>query len=269
MEKANEIRLFVVIYDTSELLPHFLEYYSKIGVTKFNIGIAYNAQQDNDLVDKVKSYCSNYNCSFIIKKLQKYIDNKQEIEFLLKQQDPYLNDDFIIYCDLDEFIEYPAPIVEIIDGMKKQNIWCIKGDFIDRISQDGTLKSVLPNIDIGVQFPIGVDLTKKILKGCCQKVILHKGIVPLSCSGHHNTKFGYLDKWPIGSQNEYSVHHFKWNVNLLKKILAKMTDSYSNSVYRKEQQRFIDFYNKNNNISMDDLNPRFLGQLKHFNKGQL
>lgn len=265
--------LHTIVYDNPlnrdpKLLPHFLNHYNKIGVTKFVIAVIYYDDKQTDIVDYVKTYCQNYDA--LIFPLKKNIigSHKDNIEKFLKTQYYVKNDEYIIYADIDEFFEYPAPISEIISEMNKQNIWCIASHFNDRISSDGLLIDIANNIDLGEQFPLGGTITKNILNTITQKVILQRGRVILKDAGHHDTKIGKLDKYPIGNESEYYVHHFKWNANLISQINHRLKHNYSHHWYRSEQKRFMDYYISNNNkinIQDQNLDIKYYGKLKYFN----
>jgi hypothetical protein len=276
MEKTNKInhrlQLHTIVYDDiyepPKLLPHFLEHYNRIGVTEFIIGVVEYINFDTNIVDIVKEYSDNYNVKIL--PIKKDIDRSEKgpIEKYLKNKHYVDKDEYIIYADLDEMFEYAAPMDEILTQMNKQNIWCIKSNFCDRISDDGSLKNIDLYTNLGEQFPIGTDLTKNIVKTVTQKVILQRGRVVLQNAGHHDTIVGKLDLWPIGNKNDYIVHHFKWNSTLLNRIKHRLVHKFSHKWYNQEQMRFLDFFEKNNYTIPTDhelLNSRYLGKLRYFN----
>lgn len=275
MEKINQInrqlQLHTIVYDdldsTPKLLPHFLRHYSNIGVTEFIIGVVIYEGFSTDIFDLVSSYCKNYNVKLIGFTKNIYKSEKELIEKHLKDKYYVNKDEYIIYADIDEFFEYPAPMSEILEQMDKKNIWCISSNFCDRISLDGSLKDIDPEIDIGLQFPLGTTLTQNILKTITQKVILQRGRVILKNAGHHDTLVGKLDRWPIGDKSQYSVNHFKWNGSLLNRIKHRLEHRFSHMWYSQEQVRFLNFFQENNNIIPIDnklLNTKYLGKLRYF-----
>lgn len=265
--------LHTIVYDNPlerdpKLLPHFLNHYSKLGVTEFIIAVIYYQDNETEIVDYVRNYCKEYNASIFPLKKSIIGSHKDDIEKYLKSKHYVKPNEYIIYADIDEFFEYPAPMSEIIDEMNKQNIWCICSNFNDRISSDGSLVDIVENINLGKQFVLGCTITNKILQGWTQKVILQRGRVVLQSAAHHDTKSGMLDRYPIGNKSQYFIHHFKWRSGLIEQIEHRLKNKYSSTIYTNEQKRFMDYYRFNNNkININDkkLNIKYYGELKYFN----
>ena len=192
--------LITSIYHRYDILPHFLEFYSKKGVDKFIILI------DKD-INKPK--VENYNIIYENYYMETYCPLK-EGKFQNEIKNKYIKDnEWFIIADLDEFFD--ADIEECINLAEQNNCVCVQSELIERITNNFTIPEIL-NDDIFEQFPTSTDITKQC-GGCTKKLNLMKKEVPI-CGGHHGIEeyyrkeFNDLNVYNI-FKNNYVTYHFK------------------------------------------------------------
>jgi len=241
----------VLVYDTPELLPHFLNHYGKLGVDKILVGVATNA--DNSLEDIVQDISGNSPVETSVSRFSAdhYVTSANHIERQKMLEREHLQpDDWVVYVDLDEFHEYPVALCDIVRLCNQQEILAIEGEWLDRIARDGTLAPILATPDIGDQFPIGCRLSRRLLHNFGRKVMICRWKCNMTCAGHHHLNNCQANQWPIGAKWQYRVHHFKWNSNVLARLAkrlemgAQVCDKHARSVvgfwnYTSEQRRSI------------------------------
>jgi hypothetical protein len=118
----------------------------------------------------------------------------------------YVDDnEWCIVADLDEF--YSVPGMKLTDAIQQADIAkCthLRGIFYDRITSDGSFPAHLED-NLWKQFPLSVNATAAISRGCNQKVCAVRGY-QLVGPGHH-TMETKSKPWP---DQIVKVYHFKW-----------------------------------------------------------
>lgn len=92
--------------------------------------------------------------------------------------------DWLLYADVDEFARFTLPLSMVVNRLQRENCTHMFGTFVDRVSADGSL--LVPKLDkpLGEQFPRECHVTKTLLHGTTQKVVLVRGDLRAG-SGHH------------------------------------------------------------------------------------
>ena len=112
------MKLFVCIFDDARLLPHLLRHYVQFGVTEFHVAapphladyvslasLGYKVIQYNDF-DVADSFTGGVDAVTRMRELS---------------QGP---EEWIVIVDLDEFVEFPKPLVDIVRKIEAEGeIW--------------------------------------------------------------------------------------------------------------------------------------------------
>lgn len=195
--------LICSILHDCRLLPFFLEYYSKCGVTKFVFAVW--VRQHPKLLESVAGYLKGFNAVLVC---CNRIEFNGEFDSALHNhlRRRYVHpDQWYVICDLDEFHVIPGftRFEKATAAAARDGCHAICGTLIDRITADGGIpKALLPSQSLGSQFPIGCYITAAILGGCAIKVQLAHASIPIE-PGHHVCQ---CKPWNIWGE----VHHFKW-----------------------------------------------------------
>ena len=203
------------------LLPHFIYHYKKLGVDKILINFNYKISSDmrafelfmdgilksdfiNDIVYSVGPNFETLDELSNIWELYKLVDSEMDLET-----------DYVIPADADEFVNFSGSLADTINLMELNNDSFVFGRTVERISADGNLTPVLPNVDIFEQFPnnnpmLPVHPKVGLIKA---KYFKYTGV------GHHSVSV------PKALTNEEDIllikkqapiqsftHHFRWNL---------------------------------------------------------
>jgi len=237
------------IHTNIELLPHFINHYESLGVTKFILGIWQG--QHNPIWNQILKY--NNNKIQLIKSYDEPLSEPLETQFADKIRLIYLNSgDWYIPTDLDEFHVFPGyeNISVLIDDLNKSNSDFVWGKMVDRLTTDGSIpQHITPTPSIWKQFPRGCRLSLPILKACDRKVSLAKQKLKI-LAGHHYINGSDSEGW-TNQANKFTVnsitYHFKWFGNLLEKEETKMSHYKSLGFdYYTENERLIKIIKENN-----------------------
>ena len=125
----------------------------------------------------------------------------------------------------------------------------MSGEFIDRVALGGELKCFDPHSAIWNQFPIGCDVTKRILLGQTNKVVCSQASVKIKHANHD----------PIRNQHMLlslpylaAVHHFKWDSTVVERLLPRLDDDWKQRCHWWVQtQRFMDHWSLYKRINLD------------------
>lgn len=183
-----------------ELLPHFLEHYSRIGVDLFVCGL--HGQHR----DEARNLLSRYPFEVVVD-----FGTQPYAEELTRQWTRVANEarrqhalpgEWCLYADVDEFHEYPPGFLASLEP----RVNAVKGWWVERLAtSDGQLLPCLPGRNIGQQFPFA---TQKIFCGLSQKVMAVRADLDL-VDGYHRVVGG--SDVPVFAADSLRVHHFRWN----------------------------------------------------------
>lgn len=247
----NKIFLVATIGSDYRLLPKFIRYYKKFGISKFLINL--NTPSD------IPSYILR---SFGIS--PKKIWNEPFSETLKQKYEREVieqnctDHDWVVYADLDEFQYYPMGFMNYITLCEIKGIDFLEGRLIDRISESGKLVDLDESKSLEEQFPLRGYITNNLLNAWDKKIVCAKGNLVVG-GGHHI----FLDKatnktLPYDTElNEYSqsieVHHFKWDARALSRMSGYLLlPDDSLEAWRAEISRFLKHYSKYQKIDISD-----------------
>lgn len=200
------------ICDRIRLLPYFLRYYASLGAKEFVCGL-YNGEQ-NPLYDQVREVGSSYGLhvhTSVACVFEKY-RGALEIDGLNWIRQKYaIKHGWYCIADLDEFHHFHGQsLAEVARSAEHNSFTAIHGQFIDRISADGTFPDLQGSLD--ATFPLGCDLS--LCAGlACRKIALAKSQVAIT-AGHHDAQANIC-------RNAAEVHHFKWSNGVREMVVDK------------------------------------------------
>ena len=248
---SGALRVLSSLSHDATLLPHFVKHYRWLGVERFAISI--HEQRPGVRAE----------AEAIVETLGPGIDlhaatarqqrsgvegwNKEELRQRVAQPD-----DWIIPADLDEFIQFSVPLPNLLEQMCGRNAQYVMGRFSDRLAPGGELTATLPFPNLWLQYPLEADVSVRLARCLCTKVVLSRGDCPLGC-GHH---------FVCGPARELRsahgiVHHFKWRAGLVEALTRRV------EIYRHqkvpwvgESERVLAYLTKHGRIVPEDFNAR-------------
>jgi glycosyltransferase involved in cell wall biosynthesis len=182
-----------------ELLPHFLEHYSRLGVDLFLCGLHGQRRQE------ARGLLARYPFEVVAD-----FGTEPYDEVLTRRWTQLANEvrrrraapgEWCLYADVDELHEYPPGFLASLDT----RVNAVIGRWVERLAtSDGELRPCLPDRNIGQQYPFA---TQTIFCGISQKVMAVRADLDLM-DGYHAVVGG-------GDQPVYvqglRVHHFRWD----------------------------------------------------------
>jgi len=225
------------IFDKAkDLLPHYFNHYSNMGINKFFFGIY--GEENSHLWDEVRKFGSGLDISiYKMESIDGFVT--KDAEFKTKIGKSF--DGWIIPTDLDEFhtVQGYATFQQLQQKCEEENVDYISSTFVDHIRQDNTIpRNIEENISIWKQFPKTALITQNILEGCCKKICMVKSGIELF-AGHHILNPNYK-KLSI----EAETHHFKWWGNLKEREQKKL-NIYTKYglLWKTENEKLINYLN--------------------------
>jgi hypothetical protein len=152
------------------------------------------------------------------------------------------SDDWVVWCDLDEFQVYPEPLREMVARCETEGADYVRGVFIDRVAEDGSLPGFDPQRSIWDTFPRACNVTGALARANPNKVALARGSV-LVFGGKHEVKDG-RDLKPM--EGWIPVHHFKWDASVLERLRYRLSPEWkAKCPWWTESQRLLDYFERN------------------------
>jgi hypothetical protein len=227
----------------TDLLPHWLDHYSKLGVDRILVGIF------DDVSPQARDQISEYAEKWEFTCFDQKWGSTQELAHEGQRQSACravgaLPGTWIIHSDLDEFHEFPAPLSEIVAAARACDVNAISGHLLDRVTADGSLAPIRPTPSLWEQFPVSCRLTERVVRGWTQKLMMAEFSVP-SAAGHHVGSNVRAACVPIGRKDQYKVHHFKWHAELPVRLAWGISQPNANVMWRLESARFLNWLKAN------------------------
>lgn len=220
------IRLLSVIGHGTNLIPHFVEHYSKY-VDEIQL-IVYQSNIQPNLIKEVKEIIQNYNNVTIVKTIEDRVFDWEKVTTLYNMVKSKKPNDWWVIADIDEFQLYPNDdLLGCIVDCDSNGWQLIRGGFIDRIGPDGEFVEIESDVNIFKQFPNMGFFRYPMSNACPNKVSVMKGHVEIT-SGQHYAKINGQTTWrwqgwnhPLINPNSFvQVHHFKWDKSSIDRIKA-------------------------------------------------
>ena len=258
------IRLLSVIGHGTELIPHFVNHYSKyVDEIQF---VVYQSAIHPSLINDVKEKIKDYSNVKVVKTVEDRIFDWNKVTALynlIKSKKP---NDWWVIADIDEFHLYPNDdLYDLIQDCEKNGWDIVRGGFIDRIGPDGEFSELNDDVEIFKQFPNMGFFRYPMSQACPNKVCVIRGAIEIT-SGQHYAKINGQTTWRwqgwnhplIAPIEEYSVqvHHFKWDKTVIDRI-KKVADIRKDYAYSDEYFKMYQSLRNSNfelNLLIEDYN---------------
>ena len=256
------IRLLSVIGHGTELIPHFVNHYSKyVDEIQF---VVYQSAIHPSLINDVKEKIKDYSNVKVVKTVEDRIFDWNKVTVLynlIKSKKP---NDWWVIADIDEFHLYPNDdLYDLIQDCEKNGWDIVRGGFIDRIGPDGEFSELNDDVEIFKQFPNMGFFRYPMSQACPNKVCVIRGAIEIT-SGQHYAKINGQTTWRwqgwnhplINSDSYVQVHHFKWDSTSIDRIkaVASIKQEYA---YSDEYGKMYDALRKTK-FKIDLNNPEFM-----------
>lgn len=241
------IRLLCVLGHGYELLPHFIEHYSKyVDELQF---VIYESEASPRILNRSKSIINQYDNAKIVKVVRERVYDWEKVTILYNMIKSKNKKDWWVIADIDEFHLYPNNDLRKLIDECDDNLWSmVRGGFIDRIGDGGTFPKIEKDTNLFEQFPYAGFFRYPMSNACPNKVSVVRGDVEITNGQHYAIIDGHTTwRWQgwnhpiIAPYQDHSVqvHHFKWDdtsINRIKRV-ADINQPYA---YSKEYKKMYE-----------------------------
>jgi len=242
MYTTEKTAVILLVGPDSRLLEQNILHYRSLGLKKILISVHVYGDNGEKHLSKVTAIAEKLHANVADIHTAQGIESGNRYRRLIDNHCG--KRDWVVYADLDEFIQFPAPIPDIIDFCEAEGYDYIQGFFLDRIGAKGDFP-VLSGQSIWDQFPIGVHLTQTICKGNSNKITLARAQIGV-VNGHHFALDGVCCPHELCAS---IVHHFKWDHAVIERCKEMKALNESDGLpWGHEYQRFIDYVDEGNGL---------------------
>ena len=224
------MKLFVCIFDDARLLPHFLKHYARFGVGEFHIAAPghladYIAAASKDYA--VRQY-NNVNVA------DSFIGGVSAVTAM--RQLSQAAGEWVVIVDLDEFVEFPGALPQLVANIAAEGANVARGIMIDRFAIDGQPTAFDGNSDLPALYPVKARFTQNIMGGVDYKGVIVRG--HLESRGAHHI---FADEMLYSEV--FEISHYKWNDLALARVRqAYQALSASGAGWAVQYQKILDHY---------------------------
>ena len=229
------ITVFVTVLDRIELLPYFLEYYSKLGADRFVV-IASGGFKSP--IWKQLEYHKLREMFYLIEGCVGDPHGDAENDALNEARHGF-QDGWHVVCDLDEFHSFGgSSLPAMVIGLERSGIDATQHLFADRLANDLSFSPISGSLDD--TFPLKSNLSE--IMGCAaSKIGLIRHDISTIVGHHHCLTPPNAHYWKI-LKNDFETHHFKWVSGIVDRIRERIElfDRIGVS-YVSESKKFLTF----------------------------
>ena len=226
-----------------EWLPQFVHHYRHLGVERFLLTL----QLEPDAAQAEKEAHRNRFRQTLAELdideahyWEQAFDAKGKGEHHRRLQEQNVSrDDWVVWCDSDEFQVYPQPLRDIVAECETARVDFIRGAFIDRVAADFSLAPFDPEGSIWETFPQTFSVSAALAGADPRKVTLARGRIRVSDGNHGPLTSGSLRTVTGWVQ----VHHFKWDATLPERLRYRVRPEWQAKFYWwVESKRLLDYF---------------------------
>jgi len=236
----------VCVYDDARLLPHFTRHYKRFGVSEFHIAAPPH------LADDIVRYATGYD-------VRQYNQFDVADSFTggvaavtAMRELAQAPNEAVVIVDLDEFVEFDAPVTAIVARMDAEGANVARGIMFDRFAASGQPVPFDDDSDLPTLYPIRARFTRDVMGGVDVKGVVVRG--RLKSQGAHH----YFENERIFSTT-YEISHFKWNERSLGRVgEAYETLSALGIPWAWQYKRILDHYEAHGRFAWETFGGEFV-----------
>ena len=179
--------LITTDYDGPNVIPHFLQHYSNMGVVSSRIYV--DLLHDPALSDAGLNTAQQLfgavgaHVRVIAHPYTPDLQDQAMISGLSKI--PLHIEDWVVVADMDEFFTFGGSVEDAVSAMNAEGATYAVGEMLDHVAQGGKLTHIDNSTDIWAQFPLVCPIVSNIAKGLPAKVTIAKAYLRTGAGHHH------------------------------------------------------------------------------------
>lgn len=241
------MRAYITVLDgDTDLVPFFVRHYSRLGATEFHV-LIYGTQDHMDqTISLIEGEGAKATAIGVI----------GEEHFAARHRDVYIGhyhgrNGWAFFNDLDEFVDLTP---EQVHKITRSGKWpYIKGLWLDRVSEDGSLQDITPGVPLDEQFPMCAKVRAHMNSG--QLVYVAAPWGPYM----HHPNVCQRGRARLHKAFQATVHHFKWQGNALRRLERRLERieacGKGDSKWHQRVARMVKILKKHEGLPKNWLNP--------------
>jgi hypothetical protein len=238
-----------ISYDCS-LLQYWVPHYLSFGVQEVLLEVTDNR---NGLLKAVETVCNaqSWPVTIVPRPVPARIQPVDYILYLARNKEwlrrSFISEhDWVVPADLDEFIQFPCNLRDLIEFLDRSHCDFLAGTLIDRITSNGDLPPIDFNRPLWDQFPLECNIIGPLASAARSKVVLCRGSCGIG-DGHHFMRQGK------GTGN-LKVHHFKWKQGIIETLIRRreLLQRAGRSRRARKVANILEYYRKHSRFIPED-----------------
>jgi len=161
--------------------------------------------------------------------------------------------EWAIVVDVDEFVEFPGPISDIIAAAEAEGANVVRAIMYDRFSADGKPRGFDSSSDLASLYPVKTRFIRDVMKGADWKGVLVKGDIG-PAGNFHNWKGQIIHSRII------EISHYKWTTD---RIIDRVRADYRITSEMglpsaDEYKRVLDHYDQHGRFAWEEFGGQLL-----------
>jgi hypothetical protein len=242
----KKIFLLLTIGRDIRLLKQWLEYYSQWQFDGVLISVHDRPEWSDKIMPRIQALVSEYGAVIA--------DVHKDIDYALEERRNRMlarycsSSDWMVLADVDEFHHITKSPQELVDYCESKGYDYIAGRFLDRVDAAGGFPEIDESKSIWDSYPVGVQLTRNVVRATYTKVILARCNLKIP-TGQHIARGVAC---PLDEVN-VAVHHFKWDASVFDRSRYMVwLYSMQGEPWFMEPRRFLNYAGSDRKLDLSD-----------------
>lgn len=224
-------------------LPQLVAHYRGIGVERFLLTLQLEPGTPEALAEASRERFRQVLAGLDIDEPQ-FLEQAFDARTIIRhqrdlQQEHVTPEDWIVWCDSDEFQVYPQPLPSLAAWCDARGVDFLRGLLIDRVAADCRLAPFSPERPVWETYPTACNVTRHLGGGDLRKVTMTRGDVVVG-GGKHSLADPASRRTIAGW---VQVHHFKWDATVIERLQFRVRPEWkAKCAWWPESQRLLDYF---------------------------
>ena len=179
--------LITTDYDGPNVIPHFLQHYSNMGIvsSRIYVDLLHDPALSDLGLNRAQQLFGGIGAHFRVIAHPYTPDLQDQAMVSGLSKIPMHTEDWVVVADMDEFFTFGVSVNDAVIAMNAEGATYAIGEMLDHVARGGQLMHIDNSTDIWAQFPLVCPIVSNIAKGLPAKVTMAKAYLRTGAGHHH------------------------------------------------------------------------------------